>query len=87
MFACPTCAYVGGQAQTLSVGQGQQLVVVQHRVEILHPLWVHIAVKDDPLALLQLPAHVVNDSERQSSGLGPRAGDAALHFRGGKIRA
>lgn len=53
--------YVWRQAETLSVGQGEQLVVVQHRVEILYPLGVHVTIKDDPLPFLQLASHVVND--------------------------
>jgi len=92
----PPCAYVGWQAEALSVGQREQLVVIQHRVQVLHPLWVHVAVEYDPLALLQLPAHVVNDPggrreeeggrEGQRSGLGRDGlwrmgvGYAALHF-------
>lgn len=55
--------YVWWQAETLSVGQGEQLVVVQDGVEILNPLGVDVAVEDDPLALLQLASDIVDDSE------------------------
>jgi len=41
--------YIGRDGETLSVWQRQQLVVVQHRVEILHPLRVNISVKYYPL--------------------------------------
>lgn len=55
-------SYIWRQAETLSVGQGEELVVIQDRVEIFHPLWVNVAIKDDPLTLLQLTTHVVNNS-------------------------
>lgn len=54
-------AYIGREAEALAVGQSQELVVIQHRVQVLHPLRVHVAVEDDPLALLQLAPHVVDD--------------------------
>lgn len=56
-------SYIWWHTETLSVRQGEQLVVIQHRVEIFHPLWVDIAVKDDPLAFLQFTSNVVNDSK------------------------
>lgn len=46
------CSYIWWQAETLSIGQGQQLVVIQHRVQIFHPLRINITIKDDPLSLL-----------------------------------
>ncbi|CAN7979471.1 unnamed protein product, partial [Ixodes pacificus] len=54
-------SHVGGQAEALPVGQGEQLVVVQDAVEVLHPLRVHVPIKDDPLPLVDLPTHIVND--------------------------
>lgn len=54
-------ADIGGDGETLAVGQREQLVVIQHGVEVLHPLRIHVTVKDDPLSLVDLPSHVVND--------------------------
>lgn len=51
MYKLP-CSYIWWQAETLSIGQGEQLVVIQNRVQIFNPLWVNIAIKDDPLTLL-----------------------------------
>ena len=51
--------YLGWRAKALSVGQCE-LVVVQDRVKILNPLWVHITIEDDPLELVQLTAHIVD---------------------------
>ncbi len=56
--------YVRRQAETLSVGKRQEFVVVQHRVQILHPLRIHVSVEDDPLTLLQLSTNVIDDPER-----------------------
>lgn len=55
-------SYVWRHTETLSIRQGEQLVVIQHRVEIFHPLRVDIAVKDDPLAFLQFTSNIVDDS-------------------------
>ena len=41
--------HAGRQTNPLSVGQTQDLGVIQHRVEILHPDGVHRAIQDDPL--------------------------------------
>lgn len=46
------CSYIWWQAETFSIGQGEQLVVIQNRVQIFNPLWVNVAIKDDPLTLL-----------------------------------
>ncbi len=54
-------AHVARDGQPLPVGQREQLVHVQHAVQVLHPLRVHVPVKDDPLTLVQLPAHIVNN--------------------------
>ena len=53
---------VGRQRQALSIGQGKQLVVVQDGVEVLHPLGVDVAVKDDPLSLVNLTPDVVDNA-------------------------
>lgn len=58
--------HIGWQAETLAIWQSQQLVVVQHGVKVLHPLWVDITIKDDPLALLQLTSHIVDDPDIQN---------------------
>lgn len=47
--------------ETLAIRKCKQLVVVQYRVEVLHPLRVYITVKDDPLPLVDLSTHIVND--------------------------
>ena len=57
------CTHVGSESQSLSIGQCEQLVVVQHAVEVLHPLRVHVPIKDDPLTLVQLSPHVVQNPE------------------------
>lgn len=56
-------SYIWWHTETLSVRQREQLVVIQHRVEIFHPLRIDITVKDDPLAFLQFTSNVVNDSK------------------------
>ena len=35
------------EADALSIGEGEQLVVVHHTVHVLHPHRIHIAVKDE----------------------------------------
>lgn len=55
------CSYIWWQAETLSVWQGEKLIVVQDGVEILNPLGVNIAIEDDPLALLQFTSNIVYD--------------------------
>lgn len=57
------CSYIWWQAETLSIRQGEQLVVIQNRVEIFNPLRVNITIEDDPLTLLQFTSNIVNDSE------------------------
>lgn len=52
---------IGGDGETLAIRQREQFVVIQHGVEVLHPLRVHIAVEDDPLSLVDFSTHVVND--------------------------
>ena len=39
---------VGGHRDTVTVSQGEGLVVVQHRVEVLNPDSVHWAVQHQP---------------------------------------
>ena len=39
---------VGGQVHPVPVGQGQDLGVVEHRVEVLYPYGVHRAVQNEP---------------------------------------
>jgi hypothetical protein len=39
----------------------QELVVVEHGVEVLDPLRIDVAVEDDPLPLVDLAPHVVYD--------------------------
>ena len=42
----------GVELDTLTVGQTQHLVVVQHRVHVLYPEGVHGAITDDPLVVV-----------------------------------
>ena len=51
-----------GDGQTLSVGQSEELVHVEDRVQVLHPLGVDVSVKDDPLPLVKLTPDIVNDT-------------------------
>lgn len=53
--------HVGRQTEPLPVGEGEELVVVQDAVLVLHPLRVHVPIKDDPLPLVQLSTHIVDD--------------------------
>ena len=53
---------VDGTLILLKLYSYQKLVVIQHRVQILDPLWIDIPVKDDPLPLVDLAPHVVNDA-------------------------
>jgi hypothetical protein len=54
-------AHVARDGQPLPVGQREQLVNVQHAVQVLHPLRIHVPVKYNPLALVQLTAHIVDN--------------------------
>lgn len=62
-FTSLRCSYIWWQAETLSIWQSEQLVVVQNRVKIFHPLGINVSIKDDPLSLLQLTSNIVNDPE------------------------
>ena len=53
--------YIGWDSQTFAIRQCQQFVVVQNAVQVFHPFWIHVAVKNDPLALVDLPTDIVND--------------------------
>ena len=59
-------AYISWDAKSLSIGQSKHLVVIQHAVQVLNPLWVHIPIKDDPLSLVELTTHIVNDPGRMT---------------------
>ena len=56
--------YIGRDGQTLPVGQSEQFVVIEDRVEVLHPLRVNVSIKDDPLAFPYLPSNIVDDPAR-----------------------
>jgi len=43
---------VGGEGQALAGGEREEAVLVQHGVEALGPVRVHVAVEDDPVQLL-----------------------------------
>lgn len=49
------------QRQSFTIGQGEQFVVIKHRVQILNPFRVYIAVEYYPLAFVDFATHVVND--------------------------
>lgn len=38
---------MGLETNALPVGQGQQLVVVHHRVHVFHPQGIHVAIEQD----------------------------------------
>eukprot|EP00968_Pinguiococcus_pyrenoidosus_P001316 scaffold58_cov256-Pinguiococcus_pyrenoidosus.AAC.11 len=46
---------VGLEADALSVGEGEELVVVHNGVHVLHPQRVHVAVVDEPAHLVLAP--------------------------------
>eukprot|EP00968_Pinguiococcus_pyrenoidosus_P008406 scaffold602_cov298-Pinguiococcus_pyrenoidosus.AAC.10 len=54
-------ANVGGNGKPLAVWQRQQFVVIQHRVEVLRPLRIDVAIKDDPVQTVRGSALVVED--------------------------
>lgn len=54
-------ADIGWDGEALTIWQGKKLVIIQHRVEVLHPLWVYISVKDNPLAFIDLTTYIVYD--------------------------
>jgi hypothetical protein len=51
-------ADVVGDLQPLATGQREQTVVVEHRVEVLGPLGVHVAVEHQPVHAVTLATHV-----------------------------
>lgn len=55
------CSYIWWQTETLSIGKGQQLVVIQDRVKIFNPLRVNITIENNPLTLLQFTSNIVNN--------------------------
>lgn len=57
--------YVRRYGKTFSVGQCQELVVVKNRVEVFNPFGVYVSVEDNPLALVCLAAHIVDDPTRR----------------------
>jgi hypothetical protein len=54
-------ADVVGEAEALSVREGQHLVVIQDAIQILYPLRIHVAVKHYPVPLGFLVPHVVHN--------------------------
>ena len=60
-------SYVGWNLQSLTRGKCQKFVVIEHRVEVLGPLWVDIAIKYDPVASGRLTSNVVDDSSEDAS--------------------
>lgn len=63
--------------QPLSIRQSEEFVVIQHRVEVLHPLRVHVSIKDDPLTLAYLTMHIVFDPTNMWFNIGEK-GQKAL---------
>jgi len=61
--------HIGWYAKPLSIGQGEHLVVIEHTVQVLHPLWVNITIKDDPLSFIDLTTNIVNDSSSTDTTL------------------
>mmetsp|Transcript_6087 Transcript_6087/g.18811 ORF Transcript_6087/g.18811 Transcript_6087/m.18811 type:complete len:535 (-) Transcript_6087:616-2220(-) len=56
---------VVGELDAFAVWHRKQAVVVEHRVERFNPLGVHVAVADDPAALLQRLLHHLARGSRQ----------------------
>src|SRR6202000_1777042 len=52
---------VGRQIESLAVWQSKQLVVVEHTVQVFHPLWIDVAIKNNPVALAVFSTEIVND--------------------------
>ena len=63
------------QPDPLPVGQRQQSVVVHHRVHVLHPQGVHVAVEQDVLALVLVGGAVDLAEDVGEEAVGPVAGD------------
>ena len=61
--------HIGWYAKPLSIGQGEHLVIIEHTVQVLHPLWVNITIKDDPLSFVDLTTDIVNDSSSTDTTL------------------
>mmetsp|Transcript_24250 Transcript_24250/g.59856 ORF Transcript_24250/g.59856 Transcript_24250/m.59856 type:complete len:305 (+) Transcript_24250:6836-7750(+) len=57
-------AHVGRNLQALAVGESEELVVVEDRVEVLGPLGVHVAVKHDPVAPVLLASQGHQDATK-----------------------
>ena len=55
-------ADIGRNGESLSIGQGEQFVVVQDGVQILYPFGIHVSIEHDPLTLFQFTSHIVDDS-------------------------
>mmetsp|Transcript_98082 Transcript_98082/g.299848 ORF Transcript_98082/g.299848 Transcript_98082/m.299848 type:complete len:402 (+) Transcript_98082:6404-7609(+) len=47
--------HVRRDCQALAVGKGQHLVVVQNRIQVFRPFWIHVAVEHNPLPPFLLP--------------------------------
>ena len=56
-------ADIGRNGKSFSIGQGEQFVVVEDGVQILHPFGIHVSIEHDPLTLFQFASHIVDDSE------------------------
>lgn len=54
--------YIWWKAQSFSIWECQQLVVIQNRIQVLDPFRINISIKDDPLSFLQFSSHVVYNS-------------------------
>ncbi|GKT85477.1 hypothetical protein Ct61P_03327 [Colletotrichum tofieldiae] len=60
-------ADIGRQVETLTIGQGEKFVVVQHTVQVLNPFGVDVTVENNPVALGILASEVV-DNLSQDAG-------------------
>ena len=71
-------ANVRRQIETLSVWQGEELVVVKHGIQVLDPLGVNISVEYDPMALSVLTTEVVDNLAQytREETVGPFASSA-----------
>lgn len=49
------------QWQTFTVRQRQQLIVVQHWIQIFYPFRIHVTIEYNPLPFIDLAAYVINN--------------------------
>ena len=66
MIRFVSLTYIGWDSQTFTIRQCKQFVVIQYTVQVFHPLWINIAVENNPLTLVNLPTNIVNDPRERN---------------------